>query len=53
MDGALVASALLMGAAGVPHCAAMCGAAFGAVAAPARNGTALTNARVRGDLTGY
>ncbi|HEX7441325.1 MAG TPA: sulfite exporter TauE/SafE family protein [Caldimonas sp.] len=32
MDGALVASALLMGLAGSPHCAAMCGAAYGAIA---------------------
>ena len=31
MDGALVASAALMGLAGAPHCAAMCGAAFGAL----------------------
>lgn len=32
MDGALVASALLMGLAGGPHCAAMCGAAHGGIA---------------------
>lgn len=32
MDGALVASAFLMGLAGGPHCAAMCGAAHGAIA---------------------
>lgn len=32
MDTALVTSALLMGLAGGPHCAAMCGAAFGAIA---------------------
>ena len=31
MDAALAASALLMGLAGGPHCAAMCGAAFGAI----------------------
>jgi sulfite exporter TauE/SafE len=30
MDAALVASAALMGLAGAPHCAAMCGAAYGA-----------------------
>ena len=55
MDGALVASALLMGVAGAPHCAAMCGAAFGAVATPARNGTALANtvALHGGRLLGY
>jgi sulfite exporter TauE/SafE len=32
MERALVASALLMGLAGSPHCAAMCGAAYGAIA---------------------
>ena len=32
MDAALVTSALLMGLAGGPHCAAMCGAAHGAIA---------------------
>jgi len=32
MDVALVTSALLMGLAGGPHCAAMCGAAHGAIA---------------------
>lgn len=32
MDAALIASALLMGLAGSPHCAAMCGAASGAIA---------------------
>ena len=32
MDGALLAAALLMGLAGGPHCAAMCGAACSAVA---------------------
>ncbi|MGY4829048.1 sulfite exporter TauE/SafE family protein [Sphaerotilaceae bacterium SBD11-9] len=31
MDGALVLSGLLMGAAGAPHCAAMCGAASSAM----------------------
>jgi sulfite exporter TauE/SafE len=33
MDGALVLSGVLMGAAGVPHCMAMCGAASSAVLA--------------------
>jgi sulfite exporter TauE/SafE len=32
MDAALAASALMMGLAGAPHCAAMCGAAFGGIA---------------------
>jgi len=32
MDAALIVSALLMGLAGSPHCAAMCGAASGAIA---------------------
>ena len=32
MDLALAASALMMGLAGGPHCAAMCGAAYGAIA---------------------
>jgi sulfite exporter TauE/SafE len=32
MDAALAASALMMGLAGAPHCAAMCGAAYGGVA---------------------
>ena len=32
MDAALTASALMMGLAGGPHCAAMCGAAFGGIA---------------------
>lgn len=32
MDTALILSALMMGLAGGPHCAAMCGAAFGGVA---------------------
>lgn len=32
MDAALAVSALLMGLAGGPHCAAMCGAAFGGIA---------------------
>ena len=31
-DTALAASALLMGLAGAPHCAAMCGAACGGIA---------------------
>jgi hypothetical protein len=33
MDAALAASAALMGLAGAPHCAAMCGAAYGSLAA--------------------
>ena len=32
MDLALIASALLMGLAGGPHCAAMCGAAYAGIA---------------------
>jgi sulfite exporter TauE/SafE len=36
MDSALVVSALLMGLAGGPHCAAMCGAACNVVAGPGR-----------------
>ena len=32
MDAALAVSALMMGLAGGPHCAAMCGAAFGGIA---------------------
>lgn len=32
MDAALVASALMMGLAGAPHCAAMCGGAYAAIA---------------------
>lgn len=35
MDLALVSTALLMGTAGAPHCAAMCGAASGVIAPPA------------------
>lgn len=38
MDAALIASALLMGLAGSPHCAAMCGAASGAIAKQGGNG---------------
>jgi sulfite exporter TauE/SafE len=38
MDFALVVSALLLGLAGVPHCAAMCGAACVAVGAAAGSG---------------
>ena len=55
MDGALVASALLMGVAGAPHCAAMCGAAFGAVAGPAGSGGTFANtvALHGGRLLGY
>ena len=55
MDGALVGSALLMGIAGAPHCAAMCGAAFGAVAGSNRNGSAVANVAALhgGRLLGY
>ncbi len=45
MDAALAASAFLMGLAGTPHCAAMCGAACGALA-PARPGEPGTTARL-------
>jgi uncharacterized protein len=38
MDAALAASAFLMGLAGTPHCAAMCGAACGALAPAGPNG---------------
>jgi sulfite exporter TauE/SafE len=38
MDAALIASALLMGLAGGPHCTAMCGAASGAIARQAGPG---------------
>jgi len=55
MDSALVASALLMGIAGAPHCAAMCGAAFGAVAGSARGGASVANAAALhgGRVLGY
>jgi sulfite exporter TauE/SafE len=55
MDGALVGSALLMGIAGAPHCAAMCGAAFGAMAGPAAGGGAFANTAALhgGRLLGY
>ena len=55
MDSALLASAALMGLAGAPHCAAMCGAAFGAVAGRSRSGPALANAAAvhGGRLLGY
>ena len=55
MDGALVASALLMGIAGAPHCAAMCGAAFGAVAGSTRRGSPVANVAALhgGRLLGY
>jgi sulfite exporter TauE/SafE len=45
MDAALAASAFLMGLAGTPHCAAMCGAACGALA-PARPGDPGTRRRL-------
>ena len=45
MDAALAASAFLMGLAGTPHCAAMCGAACGALA-PSRPGDPGTVSRL-------
>ena len=53
MDSALVASALLMGLAGGPHCAAMCGAACSAVAGSARPASASLLALHGGRLIGY
>ena len=41
MDLALLASALLLGLAGVPHCTAMCAAPFAAVTAGPRQGRRL------------
>ena len=55
MDAALAASAFLMGLAGTPHCAAMCGAACG-VLAPSRRadpGTASRLALHAGRLVSY
>jgi hypothetical protein len=55
LDAALVASGLMMGLAGTPHCTAMCGAACGALArrcAPGRPGGALA-AWHAGRLAGY
>jgi sulfite exporter TauE/SafE len=56
MDLALAASALAMGLAGGPHCATMCGAAFGAIArpaAPARSAWRAMAALQLGRLAGY
>jgi sulfite exporter TauE/SafE len=53
MDSALVASALLMGLAGGPHCAAMCGAACTAVAGSARPVSPSLLALHGGRLAGY
>ena len=53
MDSALVATALLMGLAGGPHCAAMCGAACNAIAG--RSGALSTSmlALHAGRVAGY
>lgn len=49
MDGALIGSALLLGVAGMPHCAAMCSAPCAAVAGPRGAGAwAFQGARVAG-----
>jgi sulfite exporter TauE/SafE len=53
MDAALVASALLMGLAGGPHCAAMCGAACGTVAGARRPVSSALVALHAGRLAGY
>ena len=55
VDGALLASALLMGLAGAPHCAAMCGAAFASLSggALARERTRARLALLAGRLAGY
>ena len=55
MDAALAASAFLMGLAGTPHCAAMCGAACGAIAPsrPGEPGTAGRLALHAGRLVSY
>jgi sulfite exporter TauE/SafE len=55
MDAALAASAFLMGLAGTPHCAAMCGAACGtlAPAGPNGRGTARQLALHGGRLISY
>ncbi|MEP7100798.1 MAG: sulfite exporter TauE/SafE family protein [Burkholderiales bacterium] len=55
MDAALAVSALMMGLAGGPHCAAMCGAAFGGIAGrhgPARATRAMWALQL-GRLAGY
>ncbi len=49
MDAALIASAALLGLAGTPHCAAMCGAPCAAVSGRSRSGTlAFQGARLGG-----
>ena len=48
MDAALTVSALMMGLAGGPHCAAMCGAAFGGIAGTTRAMWALQIGRLAG-----
>ncbi len=49
MDGALIGSALLLGVAGMPHCAAMCSSPCAAVAGPRGAGAwAFQGARVAG-----
>ena len=55
MDAALAVSALLMGLAGGPHCVAMCGVAFGAIAKQGgTNRTAQTTLSLHvGRLIGY
>ena len=55
MDSALVVSALLMGLAGGPHCAAMCGAAQAGVAGSGGRSRAASGllAQQAGRLLGY
>ena len=56
MDAALATSALLMGLAGGPHCAAMCGAAYGALGAAPGGALARVRATLAlhgGRLAGY
>src|SRR5437763_8413267 len=58
MDAALVASAALMGLAGGPHCAAMCGAACQLAAGVGRDGSTRGDARAllalhAGRVVGY
>jgi uncharacterized protein len=50
MDGALIASAVLLGAAGMPHCAAMCSAPCAAVTGPRGGSTWSFHA---GRMAGY
>jgi len=56
MDAALATTALLMGAAGGPHCASMCGAAYGALGAAPGGATARARATLAlhgGRIVGY